>query len=311
MSEEQVKQESQLRTFANATVEELAYFISQSRTPEKYATDAPFSIIHKNFNVESVEEFMPIPARVRRNVTFSDVESFIDYFNEFKVGEDPKVFVTTNKNGISFLAVIDFDQAGKNPEGLTLPRWGSHRCSLEMKYHPDYADLRRHADTFMSQNEFALFVEENLHLFEEPLGADMLELAQELKGIRNADWSLGERLSNGARTLNYNETIEATAARRSVTVPEYITLRTPLYEGFEPCSFKAAFRWRLVENDRNKHEVGFAFRLLTKLDEREAQDQVKAKIKEQASTKLFNVDSFSGIRFDVKNSKLYVTDPDC
>lgn len=284
-------------------IDEVAALMSMCRSPDRYAADAPFAVVHQSMKVVDVEKLMPTPARTRKKITFTDVESFIEYFNAYKADGLPRVFVRTDNDGMKIMAILDFDEAAglttQDGRTLTLPRWGEHQVYLEMKFHPDYRTLRNSADTFMSQQDFALFVEENLHLFNEPVGADMLELAQSLKGIRNADWQIGERLANGEQNLKYVETVSAQASRKELAVPEYITLKTPLYEGFDDMIIKAAFRWRLVEKD-GKHHIGFAYRLLTKLDERKAQEDVKKEISEKTEMKLLNVASFQNVTYSAE-----------
>jgi hypothetical protein len=261
----------------------------------------PFAIVPQQIKVLPFENYMPVPMRVRKDIRFTDSPSFIDYFNIFKDAYKPRVFCHNDEDGMEVMAVLDFDGPGTvieppsegNPRGRVSspqPMWNSHRITLQLAYHPDYKALKEQDSQWLDQQDFALFIEENTHLFSNPDGATMLELAQHLKGVRNASWQAGKRLSNGETKLEYIETIEARAVRNDVVVPDYLELVRPIYDGYETQTYKAAFRWRM-----EGPKVLFSYRLLTKLAERAALDSVKLDLVKGTGLPLYNVSTFSGI----------------
>lgn len=252
------------------------------------ATDiakTPYIIVPEGIKSLNLEENMPAPVRVRKKVKFTDTQSFVGYFNAFKDGYKPQLFTAGNGTGMQILCVFDYDE----PQGS--PRWNQHQATLTLAYHPDYASLKKAENSWFSQGDFALFVEENLHLFTSPDAATMLELAQELKGHRNVGWQSGRRLSNGQTKLEYTEELSGKSSRGDVDVPEYLLMKTPIFDGYSEQEIRAAFRWRLDDGGK----IFFSYRLLTKVAERKAVDEVKAQVTAQTALPLYAVSGFEGI----------------
>lgn len=272
---------------------------------DDFSADRPFALVPAGYTVENLEEFanyidgrQPSPRKVDKRIRFVDVTSFLQYFEAFRIGHKPQLFHKVNAEGMHIMGVFDYDepQGGEAPGTIvptgTKPKWGDNISYLKLAYSRDYTQLRASADKWFKQDEFALFVEENLHLFIQPDGATMFELAQHLKGHRNVEWESGKRLNNSSTQLSYLETLDATTVRgEPLVVPDYLLLRLPLYEGFSDADVKLAFRWRLTQDK----EINFSYRLLTKLAERTAENEVKQRIVGTTQLELLTVSTFNGL----------------
>lgn len=273
---------------------ELAETISALTNTAKITPEKPFLIVPSEMVALNVEEHLPAPSRVRKKVQFIDTKSFVNYFDLFKANYQPRIFTMGNSAGMSILCVFDYDEPGPHniaPTRAVAPKWNSHQATLALAYHPDYAALKAAENNWFKQDDFALFVEENLHLFTNPDSATMLELAQELKGHRNVGWQSGKRLANGQTKLEYTETLAGKTGRGDVDIPEYLLMKTPIFDGYSEQEIKAAFRWRLDDSGK----VFFSFRLLTKVAERKAVEEVKQEIVKATALPLYAVSSFEGI----------------
>lgn len=273
----------------SATVENLAGYLASMNLPNMYSQDTPLLVVPETITPRSIEEFMPRPARIRKSIRFTEATSFLDYFGAFHTRAFPRTFVTGDDAGMKFLTIFDYAMPPGKDENA-VPLWGDHRAYLELAYHPDYAELRKRNATWMSQEEFALFVEEHTHLFKSPTGADMLEMAQELKGSRTASWQSGKRLANNQVRLEYIETVDAKSVRGDLIVPEYLEMETPMFKGYEAQPVKAAFSWKM---DGDK--VRFSYRLLTRIAERKAAEEVKTSIAVGTKLPVYSVAEFGGV----------------
>lgn len=290
------------RVNVSSTLEETAAWMAMVRDPMQIDSKIPFMLVHQSMKILDFENNMPTPMRIRKAVAFIDSPSFVDYFKTFKLTYQPRLFCHTDEDGMKILSVFDYDLPGqivkaateKEPGQITreAPRWNSHTASLALAYHPDYKALRETDGHWFDQQEFALFVEENTHLFKQPDGATMLELAQHLKGHRTATWQRGKRLSNGENKLEFIEEIEGRSAAGDVLVPEYLDINSPMFEGYEPVDYRAAFRWKM---DKDDNTIQFSYRLLTKLAERKALEDVKIDLVKQLGQPLYNVANFEGL----------------
>jgi hypothetical protein len=271
-------------------LDEITSYLMRARAPEAYNPSVPFTLVPNNMVALDLEKHMPHPARIREELTFSDVESFVLYYNNFKSACSPVLFAYV-KDTVKIKCVFDYHQPGivtsaseerAASETLPLPQWGSHVAWLALQYHPDYAALLKVNEKWMDQKAFALLVEENTHLFENPSSADMMELAQHLKAAIKVKWQSGKRLSNGEVALSYIEETQATGIRDDLLVPEYLYINSPIYEGLQNEQIKAAFRWRITP----EKQVVFSITLLTKLQERAAERSLIKKIEDATDCKI-------------------------
>ena len=276
-----------------------------SNADEKFNPEKPFAIVPEGYEVQDLSAFaahydarQERPRRIEKRMRFVDVTSFLQYVQQFRVGHNPQLFNKLTGAGLHLMCVFDYDKSAPANEakaddaGATIPSWGSNVAYLNLAYSRDYKQLRESADKWFKQDEFALFVEENLHLFIQPNGATMFELAQHLKGKRNVEWESGKRLNNSATSLSYLETIDATTVRgEPLEVPDYLLLKLPMYEGFSEQEVKLAFRWRLNQ----EKEINFSYRLLTKVAERQAETEVKQRVEGTTELNLLTVSSFNGL----------------
>lgn len=255
---------------------------------------APFVLTPNDMKVIDFEQYLQNPNRIRKDISFVDVQGFTAYFQDFKNGSTPYLFAVSDGRELQVRCIFDYDKPGE-ATSIQEPQWGSHRATMNLTYHPDFAELKVKSDVWHKQEDFALFVEENTHLFKIPAGADMLEIAQTLKGTQSATWKAGSRLANGERAFEYVEEIAGKGIRNDLAIPEYFLFSTPIFEGFEAQDIQAAFRWRLSEG-----KITFSYRLLSKQQERAAIESVKADITKKTGLPIFNVSNFDGLRFDVK-----------
>ena len=290
-----------------ATILELINKVSgnvvASNAEENFNPEKPFALIPEGYEVADLSAYaahhdarQERPRRIEKRMRFVDVTSFLQYVQQFRVGHKPQLFNKLTSSGLHLMCVFDYDEPSIGSEArdvpATNPRWGSNVAFLNLAYSRDYKQLREAADKWFKQDEFALFVEENLHLFIQPSGATMFELAQHLKGKRNVEWESGKRLNNSATSLSYLETIDATTVRgEPLEVPDYLLLRLPMYEGFSEQEVKLAFRWRLNQDK----EINFSYRLLTKVAERQAETEVKQRVEGTTELNLLTVSSFNGL----------------
>jgi hypothetical protein len=286
-------------------INKVAEGVVAGKAEANFDQNKPFAVVPQGYQVADLTEYAEhleqrgaAPRRVSKRMRFVDVTSFLVYFQKFRTGHNPQLFNKLSSSGLHVMGVFDYDEAqgGEAPATIvptgTRAKWGDNVAYLSLAYSRDYKQLRELADKWFKQDEFALFVEENLHLFVQPNGATMFELAQHLKGKRNVEWESGKRLGNSSTQLSYIETIDATTVRgEPLTVPDYLLLRLPMYEGFSEQEVKLAFRWRLNQ----EKEINFSYRLLTKVAERQAEQEVKQRIEGTTELPLLTVSSFNGL----------------
>ncbi len=210
---------------------------------------APVAIVPDGYQLKFIplqlmETWQGKPNRKTGWYHFDDVPSFIRYFNEHAT-EDARIFAKITDTGAKFYGILNFH--GKEPS------FNDHLCVTALRETHEWNVWMQHANKFMTQPAFALFLEENSDLFLEPRGADLLELVADLEGKAHVDINQAVKLQTGAISLKYTETVELKAGSASqsgeLTVPKEITVEIAPFEGTRQHTMKARLRYR-IENKK-------------------------------------------------------------
>lgn len=194
----------------------------------------PYALVPPGYSFRSLEDTLPWPARKRGRDTLNDADSFVRFVNENKTGAT-RLYGTLTPPSV--LAV--FDDHGDEPG------WRQHTalyaCPLSAEWKTwNAADGRR-----MQQAEFAQFVEDNAPDCVTPPAADMIEIARTLEAKKKVNFASGIRLTNGQTELTYEETVQGTAAKGRLALPEVFTLGVPVLEGGPKYALEARLRYRI------------------------------------------------------------------
>lgn len=184
-----------------------------------------------------VEQQMPRPYHLEQNVELLTEGSFIEYFNRF-AKPCSTVFVDDTESVL--VAVLDYH------ESPTEPAWKKHRATYKLPKTKEWQSWIKNNNVKMSQEEFALFIEENLREIIEPNGADMLQIAASLKAKKDVDFGRSTRLDNGEIQFTYTETIQGQAGvNGQLTIPEIFQLAIAPYLHGAPYQIEARLRYRI------------------------------------------------------------------
>ena len=137
-----------------------------------------------------------------------------------------KVFADGEKSEI--VAVFDFLQAGGNVS-TSLPDargigWGQLRAVIGFSESRKLKEWKRTLE-WMSQADFANFLEDHLEDVVEPEGQHLLEIATDLEASSTGGFKGKVNLQNGSVKLCYQDEVET-----SVEIPRNLTLGIPLFE---------------------------------------------------------------------------------
>ena len=196
----------------------------------------PAVVLPPDYRVEMHPELLPTPARTRRTVRMQEPKSFCAYVNRY-AKEDTAVFWDSRCG--EFLAVIDYDSP-------TRPAWGEHRVEFQLRYTPEW-DAWHGADGMrMSQEDFALFVEQNAEEIVSPDAATMLKITGTLQATNSVVFHSGARLDNGTIELRYEDQIDGRAGQQgTLEIPQIIRLGMRVHCGGCTYVIEARFRYRI------------------------------------------------------------------
>ena len=207
--------------------------------PETAAPTGLYTVVPADYKLESLEDFMPRPLRVRQEVDLHDADSFIGYVNEFGDLELSRIFFDQEHE--RFQVIIDYHAANG------VPGWCDHVAAFATRRSEEFKVWIAQNKKQMTQVDFARFLEENLPDIVEPEGATLLEIALTFWAKKDVEFSSGVRLQNGQIQFTYNEVVRGSAQKGTLDMPEQFVLGIPIHIGGPAYRIPVRFRWRLQE----------------------------------------------------------------
>lgn len=189
--------------------------------------------------VEYLEQRFEAPARKIGLVILNDEASFIEFWKSQKT-EASRIYAKLDP--ARFLAVFDDHNSS--------PAYRGYRAEYTPAFSREWQTWNgKNRQPFSGNEEFALWLEDQLPDIVRPDGGKMLEIALNFRVNQAAAFSNAVRLEDGNTQLTFNNTVEASAKIESKTVkiPEEFDISIPVFEGLGAPKYavKARFRHRL------------------------------------------------------------------
>lgn len=126
--------------------------------------------------------------------------------------------------------------------------WGDYRATLHLPVSQEWTEWTKFCQSLHTQREFAEFVEDHLKDFNQPSGADMLEISTTMDATKSAEFKSATRLDNSTNTLVWVETVKANAGgTRNLEVPTTVQIAVPVIDGGDAHLVMARLRYRVAE----------------------------------------------------------------
>ncbi len=184
------------------------------------------------------ERFLPAPNRTRGLVNVYDVDSFVQYWNQFAEKDVSQIYADFKEESPYVLGVINHPSSEDEA-------WGDHRIKLNFRQTPEWVSWVKNDRRAMGQVEFAEFVEDNLRDISTPPAADMLEIVKNFQAKSDVSFRSAVRLDNGEVKFETNEAITAKAGVRDLIIPSEFVLGIRPFDTSEAYAVKCRFRYRI------------------------------------------------------------------
>lgn len=206
---------------------------SQTAAPDS----VPYVVLPPRYEVHELETTLAAPLRKRGVVHLRDAASFIRVVAEQGTPNTKLYGVITPAP--SFQAI--FDDHGDEPG------WREHRASYDCPLSVEWKKWDDHDGRGMTQEAFAQFIEDNAPDCVAPPAAEMMEIARTLQAKKKVNFASSVRLQTGQTELTYEETIDGTAGKGKLPLPETFQLGIPVLEGGPRYAVEARLRFRIGE----------------------------------------------------------------
>lgn len=185
-----------------------------------------------------LQPYAPTPRRKTGKFAFTRHASFAEYVANHDEGGGTLLLATEEGEFTAYLnahvQVSDGD-----------PGWHDHIATYRPVETEAWQTWKRADGAPMSQEAFALFLDDRIGEIAEPDGATLRELAKNLQVKTNVDFQSGVNIANGQVHVKYQEQLESGAGPKGdLAIPERLTLVIHPFEGGEKYQMEARFRFR-------------------------------------------------------------------
>lgn len=244
----------------------------------RHEGDAVFAVIPSDSKLEDItakiEAAALAPRRKVGTVHLADVTSFATYVSQ--QGSPDGTYIYADPDNRTLVAVLNDHTIGTDAAGASPAGRRDHRVIYQAEYSREFAIWQANNGKKMTQEEFAIFLEDNIADIAPPAEGDtlpsgdvLMAVAQTLQAKTEVDFKSHKRLDNGQVQLTYNEQTTATAgADSSLTVPREFAIGLRLFKNGEGYKIRARLKYRLgsgkvvfwYELDRPQNAVEAAFK---------------------------------------------------
>jgi uncharacterized protein YfdQ (DUF2303 family) len=214
----------------------------------------PFVVRPTDSVVESVEEYMPNPVRIKQTITLHDGASFIEYVKQYR---EPSTAIFFNEPQKKFVAVLDYHEGNgagtEETETSTLPvlavpspRWCEHVATFMPHTTPEWDAWMQANGRRMAQVEFGEFIENHIEDVAEGFGPALLKIALTLEIKNTVSFTSHQKLEDGSVKFHYEEDVQGTASVGQLTIPAAFYVELQPFKGGPEYRVECRLRYRLV-----------------------------------------------------------------
>jgi uncharacterized protein YfdQ (DUF2303 family) len=175
------------------------------------------------------------PVRTVQALTVQTKDSLSEYVNRFKTAD---TVLLADIDTSRIVAVIDYHSADR-------AAFAAHKATLTLQHSVEWKAWAAIDGKMFDQQTFARFLEENAPDIAVPTGAELLEVARDMRAAKGADFRKKVRTAGDIEEFEYVETTNATTRNGTVEVPSKFLLRIPVYFGEREVELYAFLRWKL------------------------------------------------------------------
>jgi len=208
----------------------------------------------------AIEQAGAAPTRKKGAVHLGDLASFNVYVAD--QGETWDTYIYADPDNRTLTAVLNEHAKIKDEAG-----WRDHRAVFKAELSREFTTWMQLNKKPMEQEDFAIFLEDNIADVVEPSGEQLLQIALTLQAKTEVNFSSHKRLDNGQIQFAYSETVDARAGTGMIEIPREFTIGLRLFKNGDGYKVRARLKYRLgggklkfwYELDRAENAIEDAF----------------------------------------------------
>ena len=178
------------------------------------------------------------PKRKTGTVHLGDLSSFNVYVAD--QGEPYETYIYADPEARTLTAVLNEHDRGDDHAG-----WRDFRAVYKAELSREFTTWLQLNKKPMEQEDFAIFLEDNIADVVEPSGETLLQVALTLQAKTEVNFSSHKRLDNGQVQFAYSETVDARAGTGMIEIPREFTIGLRLFKNGDGYKIRARLKYRL------------------------------------------------------------------
>lgn len=208
----------------------------------------------------AIEQAGAAPMRKKGAVHLGDLASFNIYVAD--QGSPVDTYIYADPDSRTLTAVLNEHVKSQRATG-----WRDHRAVYKAELSREFTTWMQFNKKPMEQEDFAIFLEDNIADVVEPSGEQLLQIALTLQAKTEVNFSSHKRLDNGQIQFAYSETVDARAGTGMIEIPREFTIGLRLFKNGDGYKVRARLKYRLgggklkfwYELDRAENAIEDAF----------------------------------------------------
>lgn len=181
------------------------------------------------------------PPPINTRVHLHTVDSFSRYVNDYKTAAT-QLFAEIGDDTGAFTAILDYHYPGTGTSA-----WCQHRAEFRPQLSTEWKRWKEVDRKKLTQQAFALFLEDNLATVATPAGADLLQIINTIEVDGKVEFRSAQKLASGSVRLSFMN--EQKAKSGELEVPSEFILMLPVFEEEPAVTVTARLRYRLAAGE--------------------------------------------------------------
>ena len=189
---------------------------------------------------DAIERAQTSANRKKNTQQLTEIDSFIQYIKDQNCQNEGYIYADPENRTLT--AVF-------NDFASDTPGWRDHRAVFTAALSREFSKWMSNDRKPMSQEDFAIFLEDNIADIAEPSGDTMLSVALTLEAKTSANFASSKRLDNGQIQFAYVENIDTRAGSGLIEVPREFAIGVRLFKNGDGYRIRARLKYRLTSGN--------------------------------------------------------------
>lgn len=207
----------------------------------------PLIVGPKDITLASLERFLPIPHRPDIHIALHTARDLHAYVIAQTIKDNDHPVIFADRDTMTIKAYLDYHHDVE-------PCWLNHTAKVAFKNSHQFDRWKRVNGQQMSQEQFALFLDEVINDIATPTGTEVLSFAENLEATSTQVFKAAVKLASGETNYTFTDQRDGDISTKII---DKFSIGIPIWQGGEKVAIEARLFHRIVDNkDKEGNATG-------------------------------------------------------